>query len=232
MTTIQHTILIVGASRGIGLGLVHEYLTRGWRVIATERHPSASTALGQLASTSHGALRVEAVDINLAEQVQALVQRLHSEKLDIVLVNAGIMVEPSAPLSQLSEERFAYLMLTNVLSPVRTIEMLAGQVSAQGTLCVMSSFMGSITENTTGGADAYRASKAALNSLLCSYAARSGHAHTLLALHPGWVKTDMGGPDAPVTIDDSVKGLADTITQRSGKPGVAFVDFQNRTIPW
>lgn len=232
MTTTKKSILIVGGSRGIGLGLVREYLSRGWNVIATERNLSPASALGQLARDSNGALRVEMVDINQPEQVSALASQLCDEVLDVLLVNAGIITDTSQPISQISLESFGHLMLTNVLSPLRTIEMLSHLVRPQGTISAMSSAMGSISENTTGGAEAYRASKAALNSLLRSYAARAGGQRTLLALHPGWVRTEMGGSNAPVGVEQCVKGLADTINQRSGKPELVFVDYQNQQIPW
>jgi NAD(P)-dependent dehydrogenase (short-subunit alcohol dehydrogenase family) len=231
MTITKPSILIIGASRGIGLGLVGEYLSRGWNVIATERHPSSTSTLGQLAQNSAGSLRIEAIDINLPEQIVALFKRLQEEEFDALFVNAGV-IDRSQSIAQISTEAFNHLMLTNVLSPLRTIEALANLVKPQGTISVMSSLMGSISENTTGGAEAYRASKAALNSLLRSYEVRVNNQQTLLALHPGWVKTEMGGPDAPVEIEQSVKGLADTIEQRSGKSGLVFVDFQNQQIAW
>lgn len=227
----QGTILIVGASRGIGLGLVREYLLRGWRVIATERKPSPDSALGVLAKASDGALSVEAIDINVPTQIDALATRLQDTQLDVLFVNAGI-ITPEQPIAQIETETFTHLMLTNVLSPLRVIEALASLVKPKGTIAAMSSAMASISENTTGGAEAYRASKAALNALLRGYTLRAGEERTVLALHPGWVRTEMGGPDAPVEVEQSVKGLADTIAARSGVPGLLFVDYQNMPHAW
>ena len=227
----QGTILIVGASRGIGLGLVREYLSRGWRVIATERKPSPDSALGVLAKASDGALSVEAIDINVPTQIDALATRLQGTQLDVLFVNAGI-ITPEQPIAQIETEAFTHLMLTNVLSPLRVIEALASLVKPKGTIAAMSSAMASISENTTGGAEAYRASKAALNALLRGYTLRAGEERTVLALHPGWVRTEMGGPDAPVEVEQSVKGLADTIAARSGVPGLLFVDYQNMPHAW
>lgn len=227
----QKAILIIGASRGIGLGLVREYLSRGWRVIATERKPTPDSALGVLAQEVGGSLSVESVDINLPAQIDALAGRLQGTKLDVLFVNAGVMT-PEQPIAQIETDAFTHLMLTNVLSPLRVIEALAPLVVPEGTIAAMSSAMGSISENTSGGAEAYRASKAALNSLLRSYTLRAGDGRTLLALHPGWVRTEMGGENAPVRIEESVKGLADTIDARSGTPGLVFVDYKNTTHAW
>lgn len=232
-TAASPSILIVGASRGVGLGLVREYLSRGWQVIATERKPSPDSALGRLAQTSAGALRVEAIDIDRPEQIAALSERLRGAALDVLLVNAGVIDnDPQLPIGQIGTEEFTRLMVTNALSPLRVIETLAAQVKPQGTIAAMSSGLGSIANNADGGSELYRASKAALNMLLRSYAARAGGERTVLALMPGWVRTDMGGPKAPVTVEQSARGLADTIARHAGQRGMAFVDYQNSPIAW
>ena len=231
-TSSAPSILIVGASRGIGLGLVREYLSRGWHVIATERKPSPDSELGRLAKASAGALRVEAVDIDRTEQVAVLSARLHGASLDVLFVNAGVIDNPRLPIDKVSTEEFVRLMVTNALSPLRVIEALDELVKPQGTIAAMSSGLGSIAGNTEGGSELYRASKAALNMLLRSYAARAGGERTVLALMPGWVRTDMGGPDALVSVEDSAQGLADTIAQHQGERGTVFVDYRNAPIPW
>lgn len=228
----SNTIVIVGASRGIGLGLVREYLARGWQVIATQRSGGADSALGQLAKESAGALIVESLDINEPAQIAQLAQRLQGQTLDVLLVNAGVMPDRVQTIAQFDTEAFSQLMQSNVLGPMRVIEALDALVTPKGTIAAMSSVMASITENTSGGAEAYRTSKAALNASLRSYSLRAGQARSVLALHPGWVRTDMGGENAPVSVQQSVQGLADTIAARSGTAGLLFVDYQNQTHAW
>jgi NAD(P)-dependent dehydrogenase (short-subunit alcohol dehydrogenase family) len=228
----DRTVLLLGASRGIGLGLVDEYLDRGWRVIATQRSRSSAPALADRVKTANGALTVLSADINRPEDLVALSQQLSNVTLDLLFVVAGISDDPNQTIGQISTEEFNHLMVTNALSPMRALEQLARYVRPEGSLAVMTSALGSISENTTGGYEAYRASKAALNMLLRSYAARAGGDRSILALMPGWVKTDMGGPDAPVEVKDSTAGLADTIAKHAGQPGLVFVDYQGNTISW
>ena len=123
-------------------------------------------------------------------------------------------------------------MVTNALSPLRVIEMFADLVPTDGVIAAMSSGLGSVANNTRAGWEIYRASKAALNTLLRSFAVRRGGRRTVLAVAPGWVRTDMGGPDALLDIETSVGGIADAIAARKGQPGSAYVDYQGNDIPW
>lgn len=234
MTTAKQdrTVLLLGASRGIGLGLVDEYLNRGWRVIATQRSLAPVPALAQRMGAANGALSVLSADINRPDDLAALSQQLAGTTLDLLFVVAGVSDDPSQTIGQISTEEFNHLMVTNALSPMRALEQLGQHVSPDGSLAVMTSTLGSISGNTSGGYETYRASKAALNMLLRSYAVRAGGGRSILALMPGWVKTDMGGPDAPVEVKDSTAGLADTIAKHAGQPGLAFVDYQGTPIAW
>ncbi|CAN7788243.1 hypothetical protein EOS_16935 [Caballeronia mineralivorans PML1(12)] len=226
----QPSILIVGASRGIGLGLVREYLSRGWRVIATERRPSV--ALAGLAANADSRLVVKTLDINDRDQISALADSLRGESLDVLIVNAGVSDNANQTINEITTEEFAHVMVTNALSPLRVIETLSRVVKAEGRVAAMSTALASISTNTDGGYETYRASKVALNMLLRSLVVRAGGQRSFLALMPGWVRTDMGGPDAPVEVKESVRGLADVIDQHAGKPGLVFVDYQGNTIPW
>jgi NAD(P)-dependent dehydrogenase (short-subunit alcohol dehydrogenase family) len=228
----DRTVLLLGASRGIGLGLVDEYLNRGWRVIATQRSLSLTPALADRIEKANGALTVLSADINRPDDIAALPQKLSGMTLDLLFVVAGISDAPNQAIGQISTEEFNHLMVTNALSPMRALEQLAQYVRPDGSLAVMTSALGSVSENTTGSYETYRASKAALNMLLRSYVARAGGDRSILALMPGWVKTDMGGPDAPVEVKDSTAGLADTIAKHAGQPGLVFVDYQDNNIPW
>jgi NAD(P)-dependent dehydrogenase (short-subunit alcohol dehydrogenase family) len=228
----QRTVLLLGASRGIGLGLVTEYLARGWRVIATQRSLTVAPALCELAADADKALTILSADIDRPDDIAALARRLEGITLDLLFVVAGVSDDPNQTIGQISTDEFTRVMVTNALSPLRAIERLAEHVRADGSIAVMSSALGSVAGNTTGGYETYRASKAALNMLMRSYAARAGGNRSLLALMPGWVKTDMGGPDAPVEVKDSTAGLADTIEKHAGQPGLVFVDYQDNQIAW
>ena len=233
MASQQNTILIVGASRGIGLGLVDEHLRRGWNVIATVRDQQHPTQLHRLAEQQgSGRLEIETVDINVPEQVSGLRDRLQSRLLDVLFVNAGVG-SPTTAMGGVSTDEFMRVMVTNTLSPMRVIEAFSELVKPNGVIAAMSSGLGSVANNETGGWEVYRASKAALNTSLRSFAARQNSPEAaILALAPGWVRTDMGGPDAMLDVATSVRGLADVIESRRGARGVAYLDYQGHVLPW
>jgi NAD(P)-dependent dehydrogenase (short-subunit alcohol dehydrogenase family) len=200
-------------------------------VIGTVRG-AERTELHDLADSSDGRLVVEQLDITEPKQISALRERLTGRELDLLFVNAGV-TRGNVPIGEVSTEMFTDVLVTNALSPLRVIESLRPLVTPTGTIGVMSSRQGSLTLNTRGGQDAYRASKSALNQLMRSYAARyADAAHTLILMSPGWVKTDLGGPGAMLTIDESIPGVAATIDAQSGKPGLQFLDYQGETVPW
>lgn len=230
--TTGKSALIIGASRGLGRALAAEYLARGWQVTATVR-VSARTGLDDLAKSSDGRLVVETVDITVPEQVAALRGRLAQETFDLLFVNAGVTNGPEETVADVSTDTFIRLMVTNALSPMRVVEALQDLVAPDGTIAVMSSGQGSIANNENGGFEIYRASKSALNQLMRSFAARHvGDPHTLLLMAPGWVQTDLGGPAAPLTIGQSIPGVADTIEAQAGKGGLQYLDYRGRTVRW
>ncbi|MFJ2346148.1 SDR family NAD(P)-dependent oxidoreductase [Streptomyces antimycoticus] len=225
------TALIVGASRTLGLALATEYAHRGWNVIGTVRG-DRRTGLHDLAEASGGRVTVESLDMTAPEQIAALRERLAERTLDLLFVNAGI-TRGDIPIGDVPTEMFVEVMVTNALSPMRVVESLRSLVGPTGTIGVMSSRQGSVGFNTRGGQDVYRASKSALNQLMRSYAARyADAAHTLLLMCPGHVRTELGGPDAPLTIDQSIPGVVDTIDRHSGEPGLQYLNYQGRTVPW
>jgi NAD(P)-dependent dehydrogenase (short-subunit alcohol dehydrogenase family) len=223
--------LIIGGSRGLGLGLVREHLARGWRVTATVRTRPAE--LEDLREESTGRLAIETLDITDPDQVAALRQRLKGQRFDLLFLNAGIMVARGVPLRDVPDDDIASIFLTNAISPIRVAEALSELVAAGGMVAFMSSILGSIGANDDGRAELYRASKAALNSLIRSFRAHHAQADfSVLALHPGVVRTSMGGPSAPLDIGTSVRGVADVIAARWKMGGLAFVDYRNEIIPW
>jgi NAD(P)-dependent dehydrogenase (short-subunit alcohol dehydrogenase family) len=225
-------VLIIGASRGLGHALAAEYLARGWQVTATVRG-AGRTQLHELAESSAGRLVVATVDITVPEQVAALHERLAHETFDLLFVNAGVTNGPEETVADVSTDTFVRLMVTNALSPVRVVEALQDLVAPKGTIAVMSSGQGSVANNSKGGFEIYRASKSALNQLMRSFAARhAGDPHTLLLIAPGWVQTDLGGPGAPLTVDQSIPGVADTIEAQAGQGGLQYLDYRGQTVAW
>lgn len=225
-------LLLIGASRGLGLALAEEYLKRDWSVVATERDARTS-GLSALVQEYPGRLAIETVDIVHPSQVAALRQRLASNSFDMLFVNAGVTTPHHESAAEVSIDEFVRLMVTNALSPIRTIEALQDLVVDGGTIGVMSSGRGSVANNEDGKEDVYRGSKAALNTFMRSFAARHAReSRTLLLMAPGWVRTDMGGPEARLSIEQSIPNLANTMDAQAGMPGLQYLDYLGRRVPW
>ncbi len=220
------TALIVGASRGLGYALVEEHLKRGWEVIATERHPSDLSRLKQ------PKLMIETLETTDEDGVDALKAKLEARPLDMVFVNAAIAGPSTAPIGKAPPAEFTQMMLVNVLAPLRLLDLFADLVVADGIVAAMSSSLGSIELNGSGGWEAYRTSKAALNMGLRSLAARRSDRRTYLAVDPGWVRTDMGGANATLSIEESIPSLVDMLQKRRGAGGVAFVNYRDENLAW
>lgn len=228
----HHNVLVIGASRGLGLAIAAEFLRRGADVTATVRSGGA-TALRRAAEGAPGRLEIEHVDITDDDQVAELAQRLNGRQVDLMLVIAGITHDQGLTAATIEPEEFARLMVTNSLAPVRLLDALDRCVAPDGTVAVMSSGQGSVARNTGGGWELYRASKAALNQLVRSYSARQPHPdRTLLLLAPGWVRTEMGGAGASATVEEAVPPLVDTIEEHRRQAGLRFVDRDGQLVPW
>jgi NAD(P)-dependent dehydrogenase (short-subunit alcohol dehydrogenase family) len=224
--------LIIGGSRGLGLGLVGEHLRRGWHVTATMRGDAPE--LEQLRKETTERLIIERIDISRPADVDGLAMRLRGQAFDLLFLNAGIMAGRGTALVDVPDDDIVSIFMTNAISPIRVADRLLGVAANGATVAFMSSILGSVSTNDDGRAELYRASKAALNSLILSFRARHAERSdlTILAMHPGVVRTAMGGPGAPLDIPTSVKGVTDTIEKRTGKGGIAFVDYRNQVIPW
>ncbi|WP_375463728.1 SDR family oxidoreductase [uncultured Methylobacterium sp.] len=228
MATAAKNALIVGASRGLGLGLADTFLKRGWRVTATQRTPSP-----ELAALVSEALTVETVDIDDDAAVAALHGRLESQTYDLVFVVAGVATRAHDPLHAVPRAVAAQVYLTNAISPIRFAEAFRDRLAPGGSLALMTSILGSVALNDEGGWENYRASKAALNTLARSFEIRHRDANvSVLLVHPGWVRTEMGGPEADLDVATSVAGMADVIEARLGRPGCAYVDYRGTTLDW
>jgi NAD(P)-dependent dehydrogenase (short-subunit alcohol dehydrogenase family) len=229
---LNKKLLLVGASRGLGFALAEEYVKRGWEVVATER-AAGSSNLHNLAKASGGRLEIETVDIVHPDQVTALRARLASRKFDMLFVNAGVKNDDRETIADVSTDEFVRVMVTNALSPMRVIEVLQDVVFPTGTIGIMSSGQGSVANNENGNYEVYRGSKAALNMFMRSFAARhAADSRTLLLMAPGWVRTDMGGPEARLSIGESIPNLANTMDAQAGKAGLQYLDYLGRRVPW
>ena len=228
------TILIIGASRGLGHAMAAEFLKKGWRVVGTVRAGSGRTDLHELAEASDGRLEIEALDINAPEQIAALRSRLSGRTFEILFVNAGTTTqEEHVKVGEVTTDEFVRVMVTNALSPMRVVEALQDAVPATGLIGIMSSGQGSITNNETGLREVYRSSKAALNQFMRSFAARpSSTSRRMVLMAPGWVRTELGGPDARLSIEESVPNLVNVLLETRQTPGLRYLDYLGRVVPW
>jgi len=224
--------LIIGASRGLGLAMAAEYLKRGWHVVGTVRG-TAKTGLHELAAQSKGKLEIESIDIADDKQIAALRKRLDGRSFDLLFVNSGVANGPGDRVGDTSTEEFTRVMVTNALGPIRVIESFETLVPKSGMIGVMSSGLGSVADNTSGGWEVYRASKAALNTLMRSFAAsHADDPRAMIIMTPGWVRTDMGGSNASLGIEDSIPRVVDVLMAQAGKPGLRFLNYRGETNRW
>lgn len=231
----QPLALIVGANRGLGLGLVRELLGRGFDIIATVRDVGKATDLAAVAAANPGRVRIETLNLNDTTALDGFAPKLAGQTLDVLFVNAGVSGPAHKDGMQATIEETGALMFTNAVAPVRLARHLLGNVRENtGVIAFMSSVMGSVADNLAGSSELYRASKAALNSMTRGFynAGLGGRKITVLSLHPGWVRTDMGGASAPVSIEESVKGLADVLLAQQGAHAHKFLDYRGETISW
>ncbi|MFB8275464.1 SDR family NAD(P)-dependent oxidoreductase [Nocardia colli] len=228
--TSNRQALVIGASRGLGLVLANELAGRGWHVIATTRQGGGE--LQANADASNGRLRVESLEMTSTDELAALRGRLAGTRLDLLFVNAAID-RGDLPIGEVPTDMFTEVMITNALSPLRTVEALRDLVAPGGTVAVMSSEQGSISQNTEDGYELYKASKAALNQLMRSYSTRNADdGQTKLLIDPGHNQTQLGGPDAPLDPKESIPAVVDVLEAQAGAPGLQFLDRHGETVPW
>ncbi len=221
--------LIIGASRGLGLGLAKQLLGDGWDVTATVRNVHKADALKAL-----GAVRIEALDMDDHTAVTALAQRLEGQVFDLLFVNAGVKGPEDQRPSHASLTEIGQLFMTNAIAPVALAQRFVGQIRrGSGVIAFMSSVLGSVTMPDAPDLAFYKASKAALNSMTNTFLSEiEAPTFTLLSMHPGWVKTDMGGDGADIDVTTSVRGLIDQVNAYAGRGGHHFINYRGETIPW
>jgi NAD(P)-dependent dehydrogenase (short-subunit alcohol dehydrogenase family) len=216
-------VLITGAGRGIGLEFARQYSAAGWEVIGTVRGEAALPE----------GVRAETLDMRDHRAVAAFHERLGGEPLDLLIANAGI-TKPGDLRSAAEAEGWMEVMAVNVVAPTLLAQTLAPNVAAaRGKLIAITSQMGSIADNRSGGWSAYRTSKAALNAAWRTMAVDMRSEPVAIAmLHPGWVKTDMGGGGAPLSPAESVTGMRRVIDGLTAADKGLFLDHRGETLPW
>jgi NAD(P)-dependent dehydrogenase (short-subunit alcohol dehydrogenase family) len=236
-STVSHdtagTILLIGASRGLGHAMAAEFLKKGWSVVGTVRDASR-TLLHDLADAYGDRVEIERLDVTEPDQIAALHARLSDRRFDILFVNAGTTnANPDETIAETSTEEFVRVMITNALSPMRVVEGLQDIVAPDGMIGVMSSGQGSVSNNTNGGREVYRGTKAALNQYMRSYAARhTGEPRALVLMAPGWIRTELGGPNAPFSMEETIPKIVNVLLAQQGKPGLRYLDREGSTVPW
>lgn len=225
------TVFITGANRGLGLEYARQYADDGWRVIATCRDPGSANDLSSLA----GDIEIHALDVTDHGQVQSLAKNLRKDAIDLLLNNAGIYGPRPSKLGGIEYDAWEEVMRINVMAPMKVCECFRDHVGASDLkkIAIMSSKMGSMGDNESGASYTYRSSKAALNAAMKSLAVDLKPRGIAVAiLHPGWVRTDMGGPSGLIDAPESVAGLRQVIENLSLENTGRFYNYDGTEIPW
>lgn len=218
------TLLITGANRGIGLEFCRQYAQAGWRVLACCRHPSKALELP--------GVEIHQLDVGDAEQIRKLTAHLSGESIDLLINNAGIYPD-SGGFGKLDYSKWMKAFEINAMAPLRMAEAFCRQMKRNGTIATLTSKMGSLADNTSGGEYPYRSSKAAANMVVKSMAIDLKSSGIIsVALHPGWVKTDMGGPNALILVEESVSGMRRVIEKLEPSDSGKFLSYDGMEIPW
>ena len=227
--------LITGANRGIGLEFARQYLADGWRVCAACRDPDSASELHLLADTSDNQLRIMALDVTNPAGIKAAATELDKQAIDLLLNNAGVMGPRSQTIGNVDYEAWARVLDANTMGPMRISEAFVENVarSDRKLIVTLTSGMGSLADNTSGGSIAYRSSKAAVNMVMRSLAIDlAPRGITCVVVNPGWVQTDMGGPHAKITPVESVTKLRRLIDSLGPAQSGKFFNYDGREYPW
>ena len=234
------SMLVTGASRGLGLEMVRQFGADGWRIYACCRSPDRATELAALAAQSSGAVSVHTLDVGKPAQIEALAAALRGTPIDMLVNNAGLLghkidEQAAGAFGTIDYENWMEVHTINTMAPLRVTEAFVDHVAASEMklMFFMSTHMGSITDLADGGFYPYRSSKAALNlvvkALSIDLAARGVRT---LAVHPGWVSTDMGSPAAPVTPPQSIAGIRQVVAGYGDGQTGRFYQYDGKELPW
>jgi len=230
------TILITGANRGIGLELSRQYAADGWRIFACSRHPEKSDELNALAARYPDLIKVQRLDVADPSQIDHLASQLANETIDLLINNAGIYPDSGeSGFGHTDYTKWLQAFQINTLAPFKMSEMFINQIarSQHKTIVTISSQMGSVEDNSSGGSYLYRSSKAAVNMVVKSLAIDlKPRGIKVVVFHPGWVKTDMGGPNAMISVEQSVSGIRKVIGSLTLADSGKFLTYNGRKLPW
>ncbi len=228
------TLLITGANRGIGLELCKHYLDKGWEVHACCRKPKKARELKKLAEKNE-ALTLHKLEVTKEKQMDALKKVLKDKPVDILLNNAGVHALGASQFGKTDNKAWEEAVAVNLVAPMKMMEHFVDNVaiSDRKIIASMSSKMGSMDDNSSGGSYAYRATKAALNAVMVSAAHDLRHLDIIaLILHPGWVRTDMGGPNGEISVEESAEMLSKILDNCDITDSGKFFDIDGSVIPW
>ena len=229
------TLLITGANRGLGLEFTKQYAAAGWRVLACCRAPQEATELQALADTAQGRVTLHALDVAELTAIDALAQQLRGIPIDLIINNAGIYPDRHGGFGHTDYDAWMMAFLVNTMAPMKITEAFVSnlELGSGKTVATVSSKMGSMADNTSGGCYLYRSSKAAVNmvvkSLSLDLAPRGIRA---VVLHPGWVLTDMGGPNALITAEKSIAGMRQVLDRLTDEDSGRFISFDGTEVAW
>jgi NAD(P)-dependent dehydrogenase (short-subunit alcohol dehydrogenase family) len=232
----MNTALITGANRGIGLEFCRQYVADGWRVLACSRYPEKSDELNKLAAQHPEQVKIHALDVADHVQIERLAQVLVDESIDLLINNAGIY--PDSDKNGFGHTDYAEWIQAfriNTMAPLKMAEAFAAQIarSEQKTIATITSKMGSIADNGSGGSYLYRSSKAAVNMVVKNLAIDlKPIGITAVVFHPGWVKTDMGGPNALISAEQCVSGIRQVIARLTIADSGKFFSYDGQVVPW
>ena len=219
-------VLVIGASRGIGLEFVRQYRETGDRVTASARDQAGLERLRALGATAF------TLDVTDVASAAALAWQIDGAGFDVAIVNAGVNGPRTTGLVAPSEADFDHVMRTNVLGPMRVLPQIVEALAPAGKIAVLSSRMGSIGSRTSASSTLYRASKAALNSVVKDAALAHAGRAVCVAFHPGWVRTDMGGAGADIDVATSVAGMRKVIAGLAARDNGSYLNYDGQAIPW
>lgn len=228
------TALVTGVNRGLGLEFIKQYSQAGWDVIGTCRDLGSAVEASGLADVANN-IELYPLEVTSSEAINSLADLLKERSIDHLVLNAGMMAEKAQVLSELDQEDFILAMSVNTVSPALMIQAFRPHVAASGKKLIvgMSSTLGSIAGNSDGGLYSYRASKAALNAVVKSAASDlAGDGITVVAMHPGWVQTDMGGEGATITTGVSIDGMRKVFEGLTPTDSGRFLSYDGSELPW
>ena len=227
--------LITGANRGLGLEFARQYVSDGWQVYATCRNPDSATELRRLTDIDFDKLRILQLDVSDFASVKAAGEKLAGQPIDVLINNAGVGGAPNQTIGNINYEAWAKVLDANTMGPMRVSEAFVDNVarSERKTIVALTSGMGSISDNTSGGAFAYRSSKAAINMVMRSLAIDlAPRGITCVVVNPGWAQTDMGGPRATLSPAESVSRVRRLIDRLGLAQSGKFFNHDGREFAW